>query len=207
MINLFKKRAKVLYRMDSDVSKTNPCVRLVQMILAQAVEDKAKAVVFGVPVEVKWDWEEKIDEHKKAMEEVRAHPESIDKAIWELVDRMASLTPAESGGCPLQLDGTNMEVPVWFDLGGEFVQMVGVPSAIFLEVFSMLNRLRVGIDYEGEEQRSPLRFIELVAKERRTRRFVDVGLNMARDNTMRVELFGERVETRSVQAVRMVEEK
>lgn len=184
-----------------------PYARLLRMVLAQAVEDKATAAVFGVPAKVDWNWEQAAEAHRQAMGNSAEHP---DKEIEAIVSQISPgphvpQYPDFIRKCsPLLVDGTTMSLPVWFEMGGKFESIVPIPTAIYVNLLWSVDLLRVGIDYVGEVSRCPQRYTELESKQPGTRRFAEVDLNLARDNTMRLEIAGVREETRLLQTASYV---
>jgi hypothetical protein len=70
-------------------------------------------------------------------------------------------------------------------------------------MFWVFGMLRVAID-SSKSHPTPTRYIELAPTEAGTRRFVEVELAMAEDNTLRFEIFGVRVEPESVNARKLI---
>jgi hypothetical protein len=200
MLQFLRRRPRALHQANRIDFSTNPCARLLRLFLTSALDERATFIIFGVPAGANWNWEEAALAHERGMREGN----SVEAAVLAAVRQSKTPAPTddyEKKCAPLLVDGSTMSVPVWFEKAGTYQCMVPIPGGVYLSLLSMLDQLRVGIDYEGEPATSPHRYIELEPQPH-TRRFAEVAVHLARDNTIRIELVGVRSEIRPLQDLR-----
>lgn len=162
-------------------NQNDPYERLVRLLLETAIGMSAKAVVFGVPWGVEWD----VDEAK------RMHDQGLLAFVHE---RASSLTAKDLAS--VRQDSTLRyrngfgQIPIWFEAEGEFRPAMPISGGGYGPLLAKFQALLVPLEGEG---RQPPRLIEISAEPGTgRRRFAEVELIMAQDNTVRVEIVGVR---------------
>ena len=145
----------------------------------------------GVPDGVEWD----VDEVR------RRHDEEMLKLELPGVARMTAEDLALLRRCSmLRYRNGLQEIPVWLQANGGYRWTRSIDGMNYARLLVTFHELLVSLNGTTEKP-APIRYIELKPEaETGQRRFVEVEMIMERDNTVRVEIIGMRVEGKDVHA-------
>jgi hypothetical protein len=175
----FKKRAALFYHLDEESFRALPTAKLVRILIAKALDAHASAIVFGVPDGADWN---------PSPEQPRLPKWAMCVPVW------------------IEVSGTFQRFFTPIPLGAYFnifwlmdfqrVALAPPPSPAaqrralkeLSKKIGSINEATSATEDESLPEKLPERFIEIESPDPKVRRFVEIELEMAPDNTTRLGL-------------------